>query len=105
MSGTQAALLLLACGLGTYLARSSLILLLADRSLPPVIERALKNVGPAVLAALTISLAVGPEGVGSVELAEAGALVVAAGVAVWRRNLGLTFAAGMVTLWVVGALT
>ncbi len=105
MSNTTAALLLLACGLGTYAARSSLILLLADRTLPGPIERALKNVGPAVLAALTVSLAVGPEGVGSMELAEAAALAMAAGVAAWKRNLMLTFVAGMATLWIFGALT
>ncbi|MEL6893637.1 MAG: AzlD domain-containing protein, partial [Actinomycetota bacterium] len=82
-----------------------LILLLADRTLPATIERALRNVGPAVLAALTISLAIGPDGVGSVQLAEAGALLAAVGMALWRRNLMLTFVAGMVTLWVLGALT
>jgi len=75
---TTAALVALACGaLGTYFARSSLILLLADRSLPASVERALQNVGPAVLAALTINLAVGSEGLGGVEFAELAALVVA----------------------------
>lgn len=105
MNNTTALLLLLACGAVTYLARSGLILLLADRTLPLSVQQALKNVGPAVLAALTVSLAVGPEGVGSVELAEVGALVVAGAIAVWRRNLMLTFVAGMVTLWVLGALS
>lgn len=105
MSNSSALLLLLACGLGTYAARAGLILLLADRTLPGVVERALKNVGPAVLAALTVSLAVGPEGVGSMEFAEGAALVVSGGVAAWRRNLLLTFAAGMTTLLVLGAVT
>ncbi len=105
MSNSSALLLLLACGIGTYAARSSLILLLADRSLPSVVERALRNVGPAVLAALTVSLAVGPDGVESMEFAEVGALAAASGVALWRRNLMLTFVAGMVTLWILGALT
>lgn len=103
---TTAALIALACGaLGTYFARSSLILLLADRSLPPSVERALQNVGPAVLAALTVSLAVGSDGLGGVQFAEVGALVVAGVVAVWRKNLIWTFVAGMATLWILGALT
>ncbi len=103
---TGAALLVLAvAALGTYFARSSLILLLADRTLPVGIERALTNVGPAVLAALTINLAVGDGGLGSVEFAEAAAIVVAAAITVCRRNLILTFAAGMATLWLLAAIT
>lgn len=103
---TGAALLVLAVAtLGTYFARSGLILLLADRELPVGVERALANVGPAVLAALTINLAIGSGGLGSIELAEASAVVVAAIVAAWRRNLIWTFVAGMTVLWVVSALT
>ena len=103
---TSAALLALACAaIGTYFARSGLILLLADRALPASVERALGNVGPAVLAALTINLAVGADGLGGVEFAEVAALVVAGVVAVWRRNLIWTFVAGMATLWLLGALT
>jgi branched-subunit amino acid transport protein len=103
---TTAALVALACGaIGTYFARSGLILLLADRALPAPVERALQNVGPAVLAALTVNLAVGSAGVGGVEVAEVAALVVAGVVAVWRKNLIWTFVAGMATLWILGALT
>lgn len=105
MSAGAAMLLLLVGGLGTYVARSSLILLLADRSLPLGVERALAFVGPAVLAALTVNLAVGADGVGSMELAEVGALLTAAGVAAWRRNLLWTFVAGMAVLWILGAIT
>jgi len=95
----------LAAAIGTYAARSSMILLLADRTLPPTVERALQNIGPAVLAALTINLAVGSDGIGSVEFAEVAALAVAAGVAFWRSNLIWTFVAGMATLWILGAIT
>ena len=105
MSASAALLVLLAAALGTYFARSSLILLLADRTLPIGVESALANVGPAVLAALTVNLAVGSDGLGSVELAEAVAVVVAAGVTIWRRSLIWTFVAGMATLWVLAALT
>lgn len=105
MSIGAALLVLAAATLGTYFARSSLILLLADRDLPAGIERALANVGPAVLAALTINLAVGNDGLGSMEVAEAAAVVVAAIVAAWRRNLIWTFVAGMTTLWILSAVT
>ena len=96
---------LAAASIGTYFARSGLILLLADRTLPVVIERALANVGPAVLAALTINLAVGEGGVGSIALAEAAAIGVACAVAVWRKDLISTFVAGMLTLWILSAIT
>lgn len=103
---TTAALVALACAaIGTYFARSGLILLLADRALPASYERALQNVGPAVLAALTINLAVGSDGLGGVEFAEIASLVVASVVAVWRKDLIWTFVAGMSTLWVLSALT
>lgn len=104
MSVGSALLVLAAATLGTYFARSSLILLLADRELPAGIERALANVGPAVLAALTVNLAVGSDGLGSMEVAEVVAVVVAAIVAAWRRNLIWTFVAGMTTLWILSAV-
>jgi branched-subunit amino acid transport protein len=105
MSTGAALLTLVVAALGTYFARSSLILLLADRTLPVGIERALSNVGPAVLAALTINLAVGSDGLGSVEFAEGAAIVVAASITIWRRNLILTFVVGMATLWLLAAIT
>ncbi|MDJ0771784.1 MAG: AzlD domain-containing protein [Ilumatobacter sp.] len=88
----------------TYVMRAIGILALAGRRLPLVVERALRNVGPAVLAALTVSLAAGGEGGPDLELAEAASLIVAGGVAWWRRNIIWTLLAGMVTLWVLTAL-
>lgn len=105
MSTGTALVVVIVCGVITYTCRSSLILTLADRTLPPMIERALQNVGPAVLAALTVNLAVGSDGVGSVEVAEVAALAVASAIALWRSNLIWTFVGGMTTLWVVGAFT
>ena len=102
MSTGAALIVLTVAAVGTYFARSGLILLLAGRSLPEPVEQALANVGPAVLAALTVNLAVGTDGIGSIELAEAAALVVACVVAVWRSNLIWTFVAGMATLWILG---
>lgn len=106
MSHGAAALVLAVCALGTYLFRGSVILLFGDRTFPPTIERALQNVGPAVLAALTVNLAVSGGGGSGVTIvgAEIAALAVACGVAVWRKNLVWTLAAGMVALWILTAL-
>jgi branched-subunit amino acid transport protein len=92
-------------GLMTYAMRAGVIVALSGRAIPVPVERALRNVGPAVLAALTINLAAGGEGGPSLQLAEAAALVVAGVVAVWRRNLIWTLLAGMTTLWVLSAIT
>ena len=105
MSTGTALFVVAACALVTYVARAGLIIALADRKLPGVVERALQNVAPAVLAALAVNLAVGPEGIGDVEIAEVGALLVAALVALKRSNLIWTFVAGMSTLWILSALT
>jgi len=95
------AIAIVVVGLGTYATRASFIILLANRELPPLLRRAVRNVGPAVLAALVASLLVGDEGIAglapSVELAS---LVAGGGVA-WRfKNViaGLVF--GMIVLWI-----
>ena len=89
----------------TYFARAGLILLLADRPVRPGIERALRNVGPAVLASLTVTLLAGGEGAAGIEAVEVAAVVVGCAVAAWRRDLILSLLAGMITLWVLLALT
>ncbi|WP_420452032.1 AzlD domain-containing protein [Ilumatobacter sp.] len=104
MSTATALAVVAVAALGTYAARGALILVLAGRELPAAVERALAHVGPAVLAALTINLAIGGRGIATVEVAEVAALVVAAAVAVWRANLVWTFVAGMATLWIVSSL-
>jgi branched-subunit amino acid transport protein len=91
-------------GLMTYSMRAIVIVALADRTIPASLDRALRNVGPAVLAALAVNLAAGGEGGPSLEVAEAAALVVA-GVTAWRwRNLIVTLLTGMGTLWLLGAI-
>lgn len=98
--------LTLAIAVGTYVMRAAPALLLADRDLPPVVERSLRNVGPAVLAALVVvSVASTGEGEGiRIELAEVVALVAAGAVAWWRRNLIWSALAGMGALWITLAL-
>ncbi|MFT6771004.1 MAG: branched-subunit amino acid transport protein, partial [Congregibacter sp.] len=43
-------------GLGTYLSRAIFIVVLADRSFPPLALRALEYVAPAVMGALIVSM-------------------------------------------------
>ena len=97
----------LVIAVGTYLLRAAPALLLADRELPPVVRRALRNVGPAVLAALVVvSVAVTGDGEGiGIEVAEVAAIAAAGVVAWWRRNLIWSLVAGMAALWIVLALT
>jgi branched-subunit amino acid transport protein len=104
MSVWSAALIVAMVGLITYSMRAVAIVALANRTIPPAAGRALRYVGPAVLAALTFNLAAGGEGGPSMEPAQALALLVAGGVAWWRKNLILTLGAGMLTLWVASAL-
>jgi branched chain amino acid efflux pump len=88
----------------TYSMRAVAVVALANRAIPTWADRALRSVGPAVLAALTVNLAAGGEGGPNLDVAEALALAVAGGLALWKRNLLVSLGAGMVTLWVVSAL-
>jgi branched-subunit amino acid transport protein len=86
-------------GVMTYSMRAVVIVAMANRTIPASIERALRSVGPAVLAALAVNLAAGGEGGPSLTWPEALALTVA-GLAAWKsKNLIVTLTAGMVALW------
>lgn len=100
MSHRAALLVLFAATLGTYAFRAGLILLLADRSLPLTVERALQNVSPAVLAALTVNLAVTGDGGASVDVdaIELASLGIAAVVGLRTRSLVFMLIAGMAAL-------
>ncbi|TVR28150.1 MAG: AzlD domain-containing protein [Ilumatobacter sp.] len=101
MNMSTAFVLTIVIALGTYLLRAVPALLLADRELPVPVQRALRNVGPAVLAALVVvSVASTADGGIEVEVAEVAALVAAGVVAWWRRNLIWSLLAGMAALWV-----
>ena len=105
MSTWSAVVIVAVVGAMTYSMRAVVIVALANRTIPPALERALRSVGPAVLAALAINLAAGGEGGPSLEVAEVMALVAAAVAARWRRNLMWSLVAGMVTLWLVSGVT
>jgi branched-subunit amino acid transport protein len=101
VDATVAIIVVLAVGAATYAMRASAIVLFATRAMPAALERSLRNVGPAVLAALTVNLAAGSSsgGAPSVSVAEVAALLVAGLAAWWRKNLLVSLAAGMVALW------
>lgn len=99
MSAWSALAMVVVVGAITYSMRAVVIVALANRTIPPQVERALRNVGPAVLAALAMNLAAGGEGGPSLTWPEALALIVA-GIVAWRsKHLIATLVAGMVALW------
>ena len=101
MSVLAALSAVLCVGLITYASRAGLIVILADRPLPPHVTRALRYVGPAVLSALTVNLIAGGQGIDGIETEELVAVGIGIVVAATTRNLIASLAAGMVTLWVL----
>lgn len=93
-------------GLGTYASRSVFILGVGDRELDPRFERALRNIGPAVLASLTASLLT-QEGVGSflTDVPVVAGCLACISVGVWRRSFLAAFGAALVTWLAVGGVT
>lgn len=85
-------------GVGTYLLRGLFVFVIGDRPLPPAARRALRNIGPAVLAALTASLLT-TSGLGEFVTNAPEVLGVVAGVVVgmWRRSVGWSFVAAFGT--------
>ena len=96
-------LLLIGMGIVTYAIRLSLIVLIGHVEVPPIIQRALRFVPPAVLTAIIFPELLRPGGTldlsfGNVRLL---AGVLAAGIA-WRtKNVLLTIGVGMAALWVL----
>ncbi len=105
MSVWSALAITVVVGLMTYGMRAIAIVGLAGREIPTPIQRALRSVGPAVLAALAFNLAASGDGGGpSVSLPEGLALLAAAATAWWTRNVITTLAVSMVVLWVATAV-
>lgn len=92
-------------GIGTYLARASFVVAIGDRHLHPTFERVIRNVGPAVLSALTASLLF-DEGVLEFlrNVPEVASAFVAVALA-WRfRNFLVAFGGSIVVLFALSAL-
>ncbi len=90
-------------GLATYLSRVSFIALGDRISLPPVVESALRYVGPAAFAAISIPIVLG--GDAFADFGNDIPRIIAASLAcfvVWKsRNLPLSLLTGMGTLWLL----
>lgn len=93
-------------GLATYATRLSFIALLGHGRTPPLLARALRLVPPAVLSAIVLPELVVRDGAPHLSPDNLRLLagLVAAGVALATRNVLLTIAAGMGTLWALQAL-
>ncbi|MDA2945973.1 MAG: AzlD domain-containing protein [Actinomycetota bacterium] len=105
MSSLEAWLIVVAAALVTYATRAVGIFVLAERRVPLVIERALRHVGPAVLAALVANIAAGDGGLSpAIDVPEAVALTAAAAVAWWRRNVLWSLGAGLSAFWIAMAV-
>lgn len=98
--------IILGMGLITFALRLSPLLLLEGRGLPPRLGRALRYVGPSVLAAIIATEILWPGGVLVVSLNNPrlwGGL--AAALVAWRaRSVFWTLAVGMAMFWLVQAL-
>ena len=108
MNATPLALGCLIVGMGvvTFAIRLSLILLLGRFTVPPLIQRALRFVPPAVLSALIFPELLLPGGTIVFSFGNPRLLAgVLAGVVVWKsKNALLAIAVGMMALWVLQAL-
>ncbi|NND84204.1 MAG: AzlD domain-containing protein [Acidimicrobiia bacterium] len=95
----------LVVGVGTYAARSVFIVGVGSRALSPEAERFLRNIGPAVLAALVAQLLVG-DGVGAflTSLPEVAGVLAAIGATLWRRTPLAGFVAGSAVFFLLDLL-
>ncbi|MDH3250149.1 MAG: AzlD domain-containing protein [Acidimicrobiia bacterium] len=93
-------------GIGTYAARAVFIVGVGDRELPPVVERGLLYVGPAVLAALTASLLTSPDGVVAFleNVPEVAGSIVGVAAALRFRRFDVSFVAALTVFFALTAL-
>lgn len=88
-------------GLATFAMRFSFIALFGRVDIPPTLERALRYIAPAVLAALTVPAVVAPGGTWDPWNAFLPAAVVG-GLAAWRtRSIGAAIIVGLPALWLL----
>ena len=106
MSDSTLWLTIAGVGLGTYLLRLSFIQLWQWMTVPPLLDRALRYVPPAVLAALVVP-ALTRSG-GTIDLSPDNLRLIAgviAGLVAWHsRNVLLTLGTGMGALWLMKVL-
>jgi len=96
--------IILLVGALNYASRLSFIAIFARRSIPPLVARALRFVPAAMLTALIVPMVVMPAGAIEPAGPRVLAALVASAVAFRTRSTLATLAAGMLALWVAGAL-
>lgn len=94
---------ILVVGLGAYFSRATLILVLADRSLPDAALVTLEFVAPAVLSALVVALLIDSNGQVAVGVPELTALTVAGAVTHRTKNHLSALIVGMAVYWLTRA--
>jgi branched-subunit amino acid transport protein len=108
MNAAPVALAAIIVGMGavTYAIRLSLILLLGRIRVPPLVQRALRFVPPAVLSALILPELLLPGGTLMLSLWNLRLLAgMLAGLVAWRsKNVLLAIAVGMLALWTLRAV-
>jgi branched chain amino acid efflux pump len=99
-------LILAVAGAVTFATRLSFIALLGRVEMPRVVGRALRFVPPAVLSAIIVPELLVRDGVPALSMQNARLLagVVAATIAWKTRNVLLTIASGMASLWILQAV-
>lgn len=99
-------LIIIAMGIVTYGIRLLPIALLGRIEIPPLVQRALRFVPPAVLSAIVAPELLMPGGQFDVSPGNARLIAgVIATLVAWRtKNVLLTIAVGMIALWVLNAM-
>ena len=95
--------MIVAVGLINYLSRLSFIAVFARRSMPPLLERALKYVPAAMLTALILPMIVAdPSASGPMVFnPKVGAAIIAGVVAFFTRSSLWTLGTGLAALWLL----
>jgi branched-subunit amino acid transport protein len=102
---TALGLIIVGMGLVTYAIRLSPIVLMGRIRVPPIVERALRFVPPAVLSAIIVPEILQPAGALNLSLGNPRLLAgILAAFVVWRtKNVFLAIAVGMLAFWVLQA--
>jgi len=88
-------------GIVTFAMRFSFIALFGRISVPPTIERALKYIAPAVLAAITLPALLAPDGSFDAWNFYVPAAILG-GLAAWKtRSIGAAIVVGLPSLWLL----
>lgn len=91
-------------GIAAFSLRFFFIALFGVITVPPLLERALRYVAPAVLAAISIPGIVAPNGTLDPISAFVPAAIIGGIAAWWSKSIGAAIAVGMPILWLINGL-